>query len=131
MPASTAAWIEGPRASASGMETISPSGLEATAASMSWAMATMSKVPGAWYSTVTPMSSAAAMAPFCTTDQKGSEAWPWETMMMRISSCAAAGRMSAPIPVSITTVRTAISLNMRFIGSSGVTAGPGHHRPGA
>ena len=36
-----------------------PSGCEATAASISWAMATMSNVSGAWYSTWTPMSSAA------------------------------------------------------------------------
>ena len=57
MPASIAAVMEGPSASASGMETTSPSGSEATAASISCAIATMSKVPGAWYSTVTPRSS--------------------------------------------------------------------------
>ena len=47
MPAATARWIEGASASASGMETTSPSGSWLTAASISWPMATMSKVSGA------------------------------------------------------------------------------------
>ena len=69
MPASTPALIESPRASASGIEMAIPSGCEATAASISCDMATMSNVSGAWYSTWTPMSSAAWLTPFCTTDQ--------------------------------------------------------------
>ena len=83
MPASTAALMDGPRASASGTETTRPSGLEATAASISWAIATMSKVGGAWYSTLTPMSLPACSTPFWTTDQNGSDAWPWETTTKR------------------------------------------------
>jgi hypothetical protein len=47
MPAATAALIDGPSASASGMLTIRPSGFEATAASIRWLMATMSNVGGA------------------------------------------------------------------------------------
>ncbi len=74
IPAATAAWIESASASASGIVTTSPSGSEATAASMIWLISTMSKVPGAWYSTVTPMSSAAWLTPLAATDQKGSEA---------------------------------------------------------
>ena len=76
IPALTAFLIDGPSASASGMLTIRPSGFEATAASISWAMATMSKVPGARYSAVTASSAAAASTPLATMDQNGSEAWP-------------------------------------------------------
>jgi hypothetical protein len=47
MPASTALWMAGPRAVASGMETTSPCGFLPTAAVMSWAMAFMSNVVGA------------------------------------------------------------------------------------
>ena len=35
---------------------------------------TMSNVAGAWYSTVTPMSSAASFTPLAATDQNGSDA---------------------------------------------------------
>ena len=74
MSAATAASIDGPSASASGRLTTSPSGWEATAASISCDISTMSNVPGAWYSTVTPMSSAAASTPLAATDQNGSDA---------------------------------------------------------
>ena len=47
MPDATAFSIEVPSASASGIETTSPSGWEATAASMIWAICTMSNVSGA------------------------------------------------------------------------------------
>ena len=83
MPAATAASIEGPSASASGSDTTSPSGSEATAASMIDAISTMSNVPGAWYSTVTPMSSPAAVTPLAATLQNGSEDWPWVTTTKR------------------------------------------------
>ena len=46
MPAATAFLIESPSASASGIETTRPSGCEATAASISCAICTMSKVSG-------------------------------------------------------------------------------------
>ena len=87
MPASTAAWIDGPSASASGMLTTSPSGCEATAASIRSLIATMSNVSGAWYSTVTPMSSPAASTPLAATDQNGSEACPCVTTTKRKSRC--------------------------------------------
>ena len=83
MPAATAASIDGPSASASGIVTTMPSGCEATAASMIWLISTMSNVPGAWYSTVTPMSSAAASTPLAATDQNGSDDWPWDTTTKR------------------------------------------------
>src|SRR6266540_4076145 len=83
IPASTAFLIDGPSASASGMLTIRPSGFEATAPSIRWLMATMSKVPGARYSAVTASSAAAALTPLATTDQNGSEAWPWVTTTIR------------------------------------------------
>ena len=85
MPEATAFLIESPSASASGIETTRPSGCEATAASMICAICTMSKVPGERYSTVTPRSSAAWSTPFLTTDQNGSEAWPWLTTTKRMS----------------------------------------------
>ena len=47
MPAATAFWIDGPSAEESGIETMRPAGFWFTAASMSWDMATMSKVSGA------------------------------------------------------------------------------------
>ena len=47
MPAATAFLIDALRADASGIETIRPAGLWFTAASMSWLIATMSKVSGA------------------------------------------------------------------------------------
>ena len=47
MPAATAFLIDAPRAEASGIETIRPAGFWLTAASMSWLIATMSKVSGA------------------------------------------------------------------------------------
>jgi hypothetical protein len=65
-------------------ETSSPAGRDATAASMSWLMRTMSKLVGAWYSTRTPRSSAASVMPFATTDQKGSADCPCVTATMRM-----------------------------------------------
>ena len=47
MPAATAFLIDAPSAEESGIETMSPAGFWFTAASMSWLMATMSKVSGA------------------------------------------------------------------------------------
>ena len=47
MPAATAFLIDGPSAEESGIDTIRPAGFWFTAASMSWPMATMSKVSGA------------------------------------------------------------------------------------
>jgi hypothetical protein len=47
MPALTAAWIGFPRASASGIDTTRPSGFDATAASISCAIATISNFSGA------------------------------------------------------------------------------------
>src|SRR5918997_3238622 len=85
MPASFAFWIDSLKASASGIETTRPSGSEATAASMSWLIFTMSNVCGALYSTSTPMSSAPWSTPFLTTDQNGSEAWPWVTTAILMS----------------------------------------------
>src|SRR3954467_8033878 len=79
MPAATARRIAGPSAPLSGIDTTSPSGLVATAASISCDMATMSNVPGDWYSTPTPRSLPAASTPFLTTDQNGSDAWPCTT----------------------------------------------------
>ena len=71
IPAATAALIDLPSASASGIETTSPSGLLATAASTSWAIVTMSKVSGARYSTVrSGKSLAASSTPRLATDQK-------------------------------------------------------------
>src|SRR5439155_6122038 len=56
---------------------------EATAASISWLIATMSKVCGARYSAVSPSSWAAAVTPLATTDQNGSDACPCVTTTMR------------------------------------------------
>src|SRR5450759_693084 len=84
MPAATAFWMLGPRAVASGIDTTSPAGFFATAASMRAAILTMSKVSGALYSTLTPMSLPAWSTPFLKIDQNGSEAWPWVTTSMRI-----------------------------------------------
>src|SRR3712207_3620953 len=85
MPASFAFSIDSLSASGSGMEMTSPSGSEATAASMSWLIFTGSKVWGALYSTSTPMSAAPWSTPFLTTDQNGSEAWPWVTTAILMS----------------------------------------------
>ena len=85
MSEATAFLIESPSASASGIETTRPSGCEATAASMICAICTMLKPSGERYSTVTPRSSAALSTPFLTTDQNGSEAWPWLTTTKRMS----------------------------------------------
>ena len=90
MPEATAFLIESPSAATSGIETAMPSGRLATVASISWLIWTMSKVSGARYSTVTPMSFAAASAPFLITDQNGSAAWPWVTTMIRMGSWAMA-----------------------------------------
>src|SRR6266545_2860457 len=121
IPAATAALIEGPSASASGMLTTRPSGSEATAASISWLMATMSNVSGAWYATWTPMSSAAAFTPLAATDQNGSDAWPWVTTTNRKSRCFTAPPFSpsSPPPVhaapnSASTSRSPANLR-RFI----------------
>src|SRR6266508_259151 len=98
IPASTAFLIDGPRASASGMLTISPSGFDATAPSIRWLMATMSKVGGALYVTDTPSSWAAALTPFDTIDQNGSDAWPWVTTAMRKLVCLTAPPLVAVVP---------------------------------
>src|SRR6266508_2701309 len=111
IPAATAALIEGPSASASGMLTTRPSGSEATAASISWLMATMSNVSGAWYATWTPMSSAAAFTPLAATDQNGSDAWPWVTTTNRKSRCFTAPPFSpsSPPPVHAAPKRASTS----------------------
>ena len=96
IPAATAARIESPNASASGIETTRPSGLVAMAASISCAMATMSKVAGAWYWTIAPILSPPASTPFLTTDQKGSDAWPWVMNMMRAGPSAWALPAASP-----------------------------------
>src|ERR1051325_5403371 len=89
IPAATAFLIDGPSAFASGIDTTRPSGFEATAASINCDIATMSNFGGAWYSTLTPMSFAAASTPFFTTDQNGSEVWPCLTTTKRYGpSCA-------------------------------------------
>ena len=87
--------IELPSAAASGIETTSPSGWLATAASISCAISTMSKVAGARYSTVAPVTFCASSTPFLTTDQNGSDAWPCTTTTIRGASCACA---AVPIP---------------------------------
>ena len=74
MPEATAFLIESPSAAASGTETTRPSGLLATAASISWDISTMSKVAGARYSTLAPVTFCASSTPFLTTDQNGSDA---------------------------------------------------------
>ena len=96
MPAATAARIESPSASASGIETTSPSGCEATAASISCAIATMSKVCGAWYWTSTPISSAASSTPFLTTDQNASDAWPWVITTILVACAGALAATATP-----------------------------------
>ena len=63
-----------------------PEGRLATAASINWLMRTMSKLPGAWYSTRIPSAFAASSTPFATTDQNGSDDWPWVTTTMRVRS---------------------------------------------
>src|SRR6266511_318280 len=98
IPASTAFLIDGPSASASGMLTIRPSGFEATAPSIRWLLATMSKVGGALYVTDTPSSWAAALTPFDTIDQNGSDAWPWVTTAMRKLVCLTAPPLVAVVP---------------------------------
>src|SRR5580704_14713839 len=74
--AATAALIDLPSASASGIETTSPSGLEATAASINCDIATMSNFSGALYSTLEPVSLAANWTPFFTTTQNESDTCP-------------------------------------------------------
>ena len=74
----------GPSAVASGSEMTSPDGFFAQAASMSWPIFTMSKVSGALYVTLTPMSLPPWSTPFLKIDQNGSEAWPWVTTSMLI-----------------------------------------------
>ncbi len=73
IPAATAALMDGASASGSGTEIASALGRLATAASMSWLIRTMSKLLGAWYSSLTPSSRAASPAPLATMDQKGSD----------------------------------------------------------
>ena len=51
---------------------------------MSWPIFTMSKVSGALYSTLTPMSLPPWSTPFLKIDQNGSDAWPWVTTSMRM-----------------------------------------------
>ena len=69
MPAATAFLTGSERAAASGIETTSPSGFEATTASIICAILAMSKVSGARYSALTPSVLAASSMPFLTTDQ--------------------------------------------------------------
>jgi hypothetical protein len=69
MPAATAFFTEAPRADASGIDTTMPSGAEAAAASIIWAILAISKVSGERYSALTPSVLAASSMPFFTTDQ--------------------------------------------------------------
>ena len=134
MPASTAAWIDGPSASASGMLTTSPSGCEATAASIRSLIATMSNVSGAWYSTVTPMSSAAASTPLAATDQNGSDACPCVTTTNRKSRCVTApspfpspspSPLSSPVHAVATRANTNTSMaNLFTIEPTPFSPGP-------
>src|SRR6218665_2622750 len=82
IPALTSRSMAGPRADASGSETTRPSGFWLTAASISRLIATMSKLSGARYLTLTPASLPPASTPFLTTDQNASLAWPWVTTAM-------------------------------------------------
>src|SRR5688500_11463389 len=100
MPASFAFCTDSCNATGSGMEMARPSGSEATAASISWLICTMSNVSGALYSTSTPMSAAAWSTPFLTTDQNGSEACPWVTTAILMSFRAAPPPPSEPPPPS-------------------------------
>ena len=86
MPAASAARSGAPSASPSGIVTMSALGRDATAASISSPMRTMSKLVGAWYSRRTPRSSAASDRPFETTDQNASDDWPCVTATMRTSA---------------------------------------------
>ena len=82
-----------------------------TAASINWLMATMSKVSGARYSTLAPVSCAAFSTPFLTTDQNGSEAWPWLTTMMSWAAAGAAIAIAAAASVDFTRCFIGSSLN--------------------
>ena len=62
-------------------------------------MATMSKVSGARYSTLAPVSFAARSTPFLTTDQNGSLAWPWLTTMISVAIAAGAAASNEAIRV--------------------------------
>src|SRR5918992_1047195 len=138
MPASLAFWIDSCRASASGIETTMPSGSEATAASMSWLIFTMSNVWGALYSTSTPMSVAPWSTPFLTTDQNGSEAWPWVTTAIRISPrsalpppCCSPASSPPPQPATTSAI-AAIRTNQTLILTLPFTLSPllgGHSGP--
>ena len=101
MPAATARSIDGPSASASGIDTTRPSGSWFTAASISWLIATMSKVSGERKSTFAPVCSAAFSTPFLTTDQKGSLAWPWATTMMSVAMAGAAAASTAAVATEV------------------------------
>src|SRR5947207_6773476 len=61
-------------------------------------MAHMSNVGGALYVTETPSSCAAALTPFDTTDQNGSDAWPCVTTAMRKLVCLTAPPVVALVP---------------------------------
>ncbi len=101
MPASTAFLICGPSALGSGIDTTSPSGLLATAASISSPIRTMSNVSGELYSTLTHKSFCACRTPFWTTAQKFDVAWPWVTTTIRTSFMVAQSA-AAPVPEAAT-----------------------------
>ena len=120
MPASTAALIDGPSASASGTETAMPSGLEATVASMICFIATMSKVSGARYSMVTPGRSFCAWTtPFLATDQKAEAAWPWVMTTMRGLSCAWAETASPAASTAAPSTPASLFMCKRSLGCFG------------
>ena len=91
MPRRTAFCTDLPSALESGNETTKPSGFEATALSMSFAISGISKVAGARYWTSAPVSRAAASTPFLTIDQNGSFCCPWLTTMILTSAASATG----------------------------------------
>ena len=70
----------------------------------------MSKVSGARYSTVAPVTFCASSTPFLTTDQNGSEAWPCTTTTIRGASCAMAAE-----PMPSATAAVAASVAKRFM----------------
>jgi len=72
IPASEAALIAPPNASGSGRETMIPSGFDAAAASINFAMPDMSPDGSKLYSKSAPIAAAASRPPFSTTGQKES-----------------------------------------------------------
>ena len=88
IPAAIAAFTDFPRAAASGKVITIPFGFCETALSISFAISTMSKVPGAVYLHLIFISLQAESTPFLATDQKGSLAWPCETTITSIAKDA-------------------------------------------